>query len=66
MTSPKKRFGAIAAFLTLLGTFPLINAAGNPRLASVRGVDMMQLASIGFCFGAAFMALMVWVNLRRQ
>ena len=41
-------------FLTWLGLMVLLNALGNPRLAAVRGPDMLQLVAVGFCFGTAF------------
>jgi hypothetical protein len=33
---------------------PLANSLGNPRLAGLRGPDILQLTAIGFCVGIAF------------
>jgi hypothetical protein len=45
---------------------PLMRALGNPRMAGVHGADMLQLVACGFCFGAAFMALVARYRLRDE
>jgi hypothetical protein len=52
--------------LALFGIAPLTNALENPRLAAVHGSDMLQLMACGFCFGAAFTLLLVWIKLRSE
>jgi hypothetical protein len=37
-----------------MGIPPLVNSLGNPRLAGLRGPDILQLTAIGFCVGIAF------------
>ena len=41
-------------FIAMLGVFPLLNVLSNPRLASLRGVEIVQIIAVGFCFGVAF------------
>lgn len=53
-----KRRLAVAAFLFLLGTFPLMNSLNNPRLSGMHGADRVQLIAVGFCFGVGFGILM--------
>ena len=45
-------------FIAMLGVLPLLNVLNNPRLASLHGVDIVQIIAVGFCFGAAFGTLM--------
>jgi hypothetical protein len=40
--------------LMLLGVFPIINSAGNPRLQGVHGSDVVQLVAAGLCLGCGF------------
>jgi hypothetical protein len=49
---------AVAAFLFLFGTFPLLNSLSNPRLSGIHGSDRLQLIAVGFCFGLGFGILM--------
>ena len=53
-------------FLTWLGLMVLLNALGNPRLATVRGPDMLQLVAVGFCFGTAFGLAIVAFTISRR
>jgi hypothetical protein len=34
-----------------LGFFPLMNSIDNPRVAMLRGPDVLRLFAIGWCFG---------------
>jgi hypothetical protein len=52
-----KRRIAVAVFLFLLGTFPLMNSLSNPRTQALHGSDRLQLIAVGFCFGVGFGAL---------
>jgi len=52
-----KRRLAVAVFLFLLGTFPLMNSLSNPRTQALHGSDRLQLIAVGFCFGVGFGAL---------
>jgi hypothetical protein len=49
-----KRRLAVAVFLFLFGTFPLMNSLSNPRLDGMHGSDRLQLIACGFCFGVGF------------
>ena len=45
---------------TLCGSMVLFNSLGNPRLASLRGPDVLQLVAIGVCFGVALATLVAF------
>lgn len=49
----KKRTVLGALAVLAMGVAPLVNSLGNPRLAGLRGPDVLQLAAIGFCVGLA-------------
>jgi hypothetical protein len=49
-----KRRLAVAVFLFLFGTFPLMNSFDNPRLSGIHGADRLQLIAVGLCFGVGF------------
>jgi len=42
-----------------MGVPPLVNSLGNPRLAGLRGPDILQLTAIGFCAGLALGVFLV-------
>ena len=48
----------------LFGLLGLSRTIGNPRLASVRGVDIVLLIATGMCLGAAL--AMIVASLRRS
>jgi hypothetical protein len=50
-------FAALA--LLAMGVPPLVNSLENPRLAGLRGPDIMQLTAIGFCVGLALGVFLV-------
>ena len=41
----------VGLFVLLSGVPPLINATDNPRVATLRGPDVMRLLASGLCFG---------------
>ena len=41
-------------FVLAMGIPPLLNSIDNPRLAGLRGPDIMRLFAVGFCVGVAF------------
>jgi hypothetical protein len=48
----RKKWTVFAALADLaMGVAPLVNSLGNPRLAGLRGPDILHLAAIGFCVG---------------
>jgi hypothetical protein len=53
-----KRRLALAVFLFLFGTLPLMNSFKNPRLSGIHGTDRLQLIAAGWCFGVGFGVLM--------
>ncbi len=52
-------FGALAVLA--MGVPPFVNSLGNPRLAGLRGPDVMQLIAIGFCVGGSLGVFLVGV-----
>ena len=52
-----RSFGGL--FFFLCGLPPLINAMDNPRIATLRGPDVLQIFAIGFCFGGGLALLLV-------
>jgi hypothetical protein len=54
-TAGRRKRTVITALVVLaMGFPPLINSLDNPRLAGLRGPDVLRLIAIGFCVGAAF------------
>ena len=49
----KKRTVFAALAVLAMGVPPLVNSLDNPRLAGLRGPDILQLAAIGLCVGLA-------------
>jgi len=51
----RKKWTKFAPFFVLAMAFPpLLNSLDNPRLAGLRGPDILRLIAIGFCVGVAF------------
>ena len=51
----RKKWTVLRALAILaMGIPPLVNSLGNPRLAGLRGPDVLRLIAIGFCVGVAF------------
>ena len=50
-------------FPLLFGLMGVARIFGNPRLAAIRTVDLVQLIAIGMCFGVAVTTL---VTFRRR
>jgi hypothetical protein len=46
----------------LFGLLSLFNMVGKPSLATIRGVDIVQLIATGMCFGVALATLIVFVR----
>ncbi len=57
----KKRTVFAALALLAMGVAPLVNSLENPRLAGLRGPDILQLTAIGFCVGLALGVFLVGV-----
>jgi hypothetical protein len=57
-TRKKWKMFRILAILAM-GIPPLVNSLGNPRLAGLRGPDVLRLIAIGFCVGVAFALFLV-------
>lgn len=51
----RKKWMRFAPFVVLaMGIPPLLNSIDNPRLAGLRGSDILRLFAVGFCVGVAF------------
>lgn len=50
----------------LVGFMSLANAVDRPRLAALRGVDLLQLIASGMCFGVALATLVMLIRERRS
>lgn len=59
-TRTKRTAFAALGFLAM-GVPALVNSLGNPRLAGLRGPDILQLTAIGFCVGGALGVFLVGV-----
>lgn len=47
----RKKILSTGLFVLFLGLFPLLNSFNNPRVATLRGPDVLRLFAIGWCFG---------------
>ena len=47
----RKRMLSTGLFVLVLGLAPLLNSIDNPRIATLRGPDVLRLFAIGWCFG---------------
>ena len=50
----------------VFGLMGIARAIGNPRLAAVRPVDIVQLIATGMCLGAALAMIFTYFHRRRQ
>ena len=57
----KKRTVFVALAFLALGFPPLVNSLDNPRLAGLRGPDILRLIAIGLCVGLALGVFFVGV-----
>jgi len=53
-----KRTFLVSLAVLAMGIPPLVNSPDNPRLAGLRGPDVLQLTAIGYCIGLAFGAFL--------
>jgi hypothetical protein len=53
-------------FSLLFGLMGVARIVGNPRLAAIRAVDIVQLLAIGLCFGVALTTLVTFLRRRRD
>jgi len=47
----RKRLLFTGLVVLVLGLAPLLNSIDNPRVATLRGPDVLRLFAIGWCFG---------------
>ena len=53
-------------FPLLFGLMGAARTVGNPRLAAIRAVDILQLMAIGVCFGVALTTLVTFLRRPRD
>lgn len=53
-------------FPLLFGLMGVARIFGNPRLAAIRTVDLIQLIAIGMCFGVALTTLVTFLRRPRD
>jgi hypothetical protein len=53
VSTRKKRTVVAALAVLAMGFPPFVNSFDNPRLAGLRGPDVLQLIAIGLCVGLA-------------
>ena len=53
-------------FPLLFGLMGIARLFGNPRLAAIRTVDVVQLIAIGMCFGVALTTLATFLRRPRD
>jgi hypothetical protein len=58
----RRRFSRIFFILLVFGIVALTNVLGRPTLGTTRAVDIVQLIGAGMCFGAAIMALAMFLR----
>ena len=64
---PNRKSLAVAILIpVLVGSVGLIHLMSQPRFASIRSVDVVQLTGSGLCFGVALMAFFVLLRSRRR
>jgi hypothetical protein len=51
--SRKKRALFASLLLLVMAIPPVVNSIDNPRLAGLRGPDILRLVAIGLCLGGA-------------
>jgi hypothetical protein len=50
----------LSLFIAALGFPPLFNSMSNPRIANLHATDILQLSSVGWCFGLSAAFLVVY------
>jgi hypothetical protein len=60
--SDRARFVRVFVFLTFFGVSSLLGMLGRPSLQTIRTVDVVHLVGTGMCFGAAIMALVLFLR----
>ena len=60
--SDRRRFVRIFVILVVFGLGSLVSMLGKPSFGTIRTVDVVQLIGTGMCFGAAIVALAVFLR----
>ena len=62
----RQRLLRIALVLSMFGLLSLFRVPSRPSFETIRPVDAVQLIGTGMCFGAALLALVLFVLGRRS
>jgi hypothetical protein len=60
--SDRRKLVRIFFVLTAFGLVSLVRVLAAPSLATIRAVDIVQLVGTGMCFGAAILALVLFLR----
>ena len=60
--SDRRRFGRVFFVLLVFGLVSFFRMLGKPSLETIRTVDVVQLIGTGMCFGAAIVALVLFLR----
>ncbi len=60
--SDRRKLVRIFFILTAFGLASLFRILAAPSLATIRAVDVVQLVGTGMCFGAAILALVLFLR----
>ena len=58
----RRRFIRIFLVLLVFGLVSFIRMVGKPSFETIRTVDVVQLVGTGMCFGAAIVALAIFLR----
>ena len=64
MSTRRKQFSSWAPLL--FGLMGVSRIFGNPRLAAIRPIDIVQLVGIGICLGVALATLVTFLRRPRE
>ena len=64
MSTRRKQFPFWAPLL--FGLMGVSRIFGNPRLAAIRTIDIVQLVGVGICFGVALTTLVTFFRRPRE
>jgi hypothetical protein len=60
--SDRRRLVRIFVILVVFGLSSLVSMLGKPSFGTIRTVDAVQLIGAGMCFGAAIVALAIFLR----
>lgn len=64
--SDRRKFLRMFAILAIFGLGSLVRMIGRPSFEAIRAVDAVQWIGTGMCFGAAILALVLFLRSPRS